>query len=488
MVQKMPMVTEPVQTTLTETPLESIGPLDTKVVQPLPKMSEGCRVPVFMDLQNTFVPAEIVSVREHQGVREFYIHYVNYNRRLDEWVKVDRMDLKELAPPSSSSSSSTSCSNTVPQEIPITSQSRTIPPNSTASTASETPSGSTTTFFLSDDADSLNSDLTQSARLSSLTECLPPTSTAIPPTKARGNGNNHHSGAHSVTKVKNIELIHLGRYFIKPWYFSPYPEEFTACPVVYICEFCLKYCKDVDALKRHRTKCTLIHPPGNEVYRNGSTSFFEVDGRKNKSYAHNLCLLAKLFLDHKTLYYDTDPFMFYILTEFDAQGFHIVGYFSKDKESSEDYNLSCILALPPYQKKGYGHFMIEFSYTLSRLENKIGTPEKPLSDLGLLSYRRYWSEAIMEALLKHKPKDGDTDYPSLSINDLSEMTAIKKEDVLAALQNLNIIRYQQGSYVLSITKDLFDSYQDKRRLRVSTKNLFWTPKLPIKPANQFQNK
>jgi hypothetical protein len=44
-----------------------------------------------------------------------------------------------------------------------------------------------------------------------------------------------------------------------------------------------------------------------------------------------MCLLAKLFLDHKTLYYDTDPFMFYILTEFDAQGFHIVGYFSKVK-------------------------------------------------------------------------------------------------------------------------------------------------------------
>ncbi len=73
----------------------------------------------------------------------------------------------------------------------------------------------------------------------------------------------------------------------------------------------------------------MIHPPGNEIYRNGTISFFEVDGRKNKTYAHNMCLLAKLFLDHKTLYYDTDPFMFYILTEFDAQGFHIVGYFSK---------------------------------------------------------------------------------------------------------------------------------------------------------------
>jgi len=84
-----------------------------------------------------------------------------------------------------------------------------------------------------------------------------------------------------------------------------------------------------EKLNFFKTKCTLIHPPGNEIYRNGTISFFEVDGRKNKTYAHNMCLLAKLFLDHKTLYYDTDPFMFYILTEFDSQGFHIVGYFSK---------------------------------------------------------------------------------------------------------------------------------------------------------------
>lgn len=48
-----------------------------------------------------------------------------------------------------------------------------------------------------------------------------------------------------------------------------------------------------------------------------------------KVYAQNLCLLAKMFLDHKTLYYDTDPFLFYVMTEYDSVGFHIVGYFSK---------------------------------------------------------------------------------------------------------------------------------------------------------------
>lgn len=76
-------------------------------------------------------------------------------------------------------------------------------------------------------------------------------------------------------------------------------------------------------------KCPFKHPPGNEIYRKGSISFFELDGRKNKLYAQNLCLLAKLFLDHKTLYYDTDPFLFYVMTEYDNRGYHIVGYFSK---------------------------------------------------------------------------------------------------------------------------------------------------------------
>jgi hypothetical protein len=41
--------------------------------------------------------------------------------------------------------------------------------------------------------------------------------------------------------------------------------------------------------------------------------------------------MAKLFLDHKTLYYDVTPFVFYIVATNDEHGAHIVGYFSKEK-------------------------------------------------------------------------------------------------------------------------------------------------------------
>ena len=50
---------------------------------------------------------------------------------------------------------------------------------------------------------------------------------------------------------------------------------------------------------------------------NGHTSLLQV-------YCQNLCLLSKLFLDHKTLYYDVDPFLFYVMCERDAAGYHMV--------------------------------------------------------------------------------------------------------------------------------------------------------------------
>lgn len=91
------------------------------------------------------------------------------------------------------------------------------------------------------------------------------------------------------------------------------------------------------------------------------TFTFQVDGNVSKIYCQNLCLLAKLFLDHKTLYYDVEPFLFYVLTRNDEKGCHLVGYFSKEKLSALKYNVSCIMTMPQYQRQGYGRFLIDFS-------------------------------------------------------------------------------------------------------------------------------
>lgn len=151
-----------------------------------------------------------------------------------------------------------------------------------------------------------------------------------------------------------------------------------------------------------------------------------------------MCLLAKLFLDHKTLYYDVNPFLFYVLCEDDNQGnSHIVGYFSKEKTMANDFNLACIMVLPPYQRRGYGKFLISLSYYLSKVvAGKICAPERPLSDMGKVSYKSYWTDVLLEGIMKFKG--------SVSVKELSEETGVKTDDVISTLTSLNLCRYWKG--------------------------------------------
>ncbi|XP_057676479.1 histone acetyltransferase KAT5 isoform X1 [Corythoichthys intestinalis] len=521
---------------------------------------EGCRLPVLrknQEHEDEWPLAEILSVKEVSGRKLYYVHYIDFNKRLDEWVTADRLDMKKLqfpkkeaktptknglpgSRPSSperevrksldlnlQSTTAPSRGKTLPtpkrkvEPVPLVPQVPPAPPVPSLPTSTEASPAAvypaareTNTFKTREDHDQISSLTTngtarrlipsqpgrkrkancgpademikvlQYNKPQSASVFLPPpedsqdSSDGIP-SAPRMTGSLVSDRSHDdiVTRMKNIECIELGRHRLKPWYFSPYPQELTSLPILYLCEFCLKYLKSLKCLQRHLTKCNLRHPPGNEIYRKGTISFFEIDGRKNKNYSQNLCLLAKCFLDHKTLYYDTDPFLFYVMTEYDSKGFHIVGYFSKEKESTEDYNVACILTLPPYQRRGYGKLLIEFSYELSKVEGKTGTPEKPLSDLGLLSYRSYWSQTILEILMDLKPDNGER--PQITINEISEITSVKKEDVISTLQYLNLINYYKGQYILTLSEDIVDGHEramQKRHTRIDPKCLHFTPK------------
>ncbi|XP_076317762.1 histone acetyltransferase KAT8-like isoform X1 [Tachypleus tridentatus] len=380
---------------------------------------------------NTWHPAEIIQIRrsDQDGRKfEYYVHYEGYNRRLDEWVEKDRFDLSHTH-----------------QDL-----------------------DSKHTHIQSDLADQPDRKITRNQkRKHDEINHVQKTYAEMDPTTAALEKEHE-----AITKVKYVDRIQFGKYEIDAWYFSPFPEEYDKQPKLWICEYCLKYMQLEKTYRYHQSECTWRQPPGKEIYRKGTISVWEVDGKDHKLYCQNMCLLAKLFLDHKTLYFDVEPFIFYVLCEVDRHGAHFVGYFSKEKESPDGNNVACILTLPPYQRKGYGKFLIAFSYELSKLESTVGSPEKPLSDLGKLSYRSYWSWVLLEILRDFRG--------TLSIKDLSQMTSITQGDIISTLQSLNLVKYWKGQHVICVTPKLVEEHlrsaQYKRpRLTVDSEYLRWCP-------------
>ncbi|KAK1233168.1 Histone acetyltransferase [Marasmius sp. AFHP31] len=282
-----------------------------------------------------------------------------------------------------------------------------------------------------------------------------------------------------ITRVKNLNRLQIGKHEVETWYFSPYPKEYAQLPVLYICEFCLSFFPSPMMLSRHRQRCTMLHPPGNEIYRHEDLSFFEIDGKRQLTWCRNLSLLSKCFLDHKTLYYDVTPFLYYILVQRDSAGCHIIGYFSKEKESADSYNVACILTLPQHQRHGYGKLLIEFSYELSKKEGKLGSPEKPLSDLGLLGYRAYWSEIIVELLLQ---SEGE-----ISVDEIAQKTSITHGDVMNTCSTLQLFKHYKGQHLIVLNNSVLERHEKvrkKNRRRIHPENLRWKP--PVFTRDQLR--
>jgi len=440
---------------------------------------------------------------------DYYVHYVHHDRRLDEWIQLSRFDLstlKRTETPTAPSSPHSSTTTTTPgvegpgsgkvaiikedgrggeDKDGMTNQSDdTSTPSKgrrssrrdkrksassstgTNSAAKTNPINTSANGTDTIDTSGVGPSTSTAATSTSSSDTRDAAGTMEETTEQTTTNTTKHSNTinvdpslaqlekehEEVTKVKNISKIIMGGHEVEAWYFSPYPDEYTNEETLYVCEFCLKYMKKLKTFKRHVAECKCRTPPGMEIYREGNLSVFEVDGKDARVYCQNLCLLAKLFLDHKTLYYDVEPFYFYIITEVDEYGAHIVGYFSKEKMSAEDYNLACILTFPQYQKCGYGKFIISLSYELSKREKKAGSPEKPLSDLGKISYRSYWTHTLLTLLSEQNGKE------NIGIKDISAMTGIKTEDIISTLQSLNMIKCWKGQHAVFVQQDIIQNY------------------------------
>ncbi|EGT32308.1 CBN-MYS-2 protein [Caenorhabditis brenneri] len=321
----------------------------------------------------------------------YYVHYEVLDRRNDEWIPLERVLVN------------------LPVE-PEMANAIIIPPEAAGEggTGAHTPSGA----------------LTRSQRRN-LEEYNHITKHISDATQARLEKEHEER-----TKIKNIPRIIIGRNSMDSWYYSPFPP-YCWNHELYMCEYCLLYTPHKSRFKSHLLTCKARQPPGNEIYRKNNLSVYEVDGSGQKLFCQCLCLLSKLFMDHKTLYYDVDDFMFYVLCEIDSRGAHIVGYFSREVESAN--NLACIMVFPPFQKKGYGKLMIQLSYEISKREGYVGTPEKPLSDLGKVSYRSFWWWRLMRLFLIHVGHTVSGSY-------LSQESGIAVEDIHSTLKTMRMIR------------------------------------------------
>lgn len=417
--------------------------------------------------------AEIRSCQTRNGEPQFYVHFQDYNKRLDEWIPMARIDqtkppewpktIEKKRPQPPQKTPANARPSTGQKSIKsvgnkkLKTASRDSTPVPAEKIHKKAKSGNVSAEEEDEDKLSGNGDELD------LAESSDPNASASAPVSKEQEIDNLRTGGsmtqniHEVSRVKNFDKIQIGKYQVDAWYFSPWPVELTASENLYICEFCFSFFGSEKQFSRHKAKCTLHHPPGNEIYRDPTVSFFEIDGRRQRVWCRNLCLLSKAFLDHKTLHFDVDPFLFYCMCTRDENGFHLVGYFSKEKESADGYNVACILTLPQYQRAGWGRLLIQFSYELSKREGKNGSPEKPLSDLGLLSYRAYWAETLVDLIMNSSVE--------VTIDELANKTSMTTQDVLHTLQNLNMLKYHKGSHIIYVNEETVKEHEKWKKKR-----------------------
>lgn len=273
---------------------------------------------------------------------EYFVHWESFNKRLDDWVPGSRLVLSRdlewprpkpppgkkkdtgpnkapgKAPRSQSllkkatSNAAVAASSTAPSAAPTPSSYATpepVPPSSLKRKAPPDEEEEEEEEPEDEDADAegeMDVDADGEGETFELNVTgTPPEDTPSQPSgfskeqeieKLRTSGSMTQSIS-EIARVKNLNRLQMGKHEVDAWYFSPYPKEYAHLPILYICEFCLSFFPSQVMLTRHRRRCTLLHPPGNEIYRHEDISFYEIDGKRQLTYCRNLSLLSKCFLD-----------------------------------------------------------------------------------------------------------------------------------------------------------------------------------------------
>ncbi|KAK7197999.1 histone acetyltransferase [Novymonas esmeraldas] len=233
-------------------------------------------------------------------------------------------------------------------------------------------------------------------------------------------------------------FVYLNTYVFAPWYYAPFGllnseydpmlpssagESRPPQPYIrdgFLCPFSLRLYSSYEQMhyETRTYRAGRLRPPGEEIYRDDvrGLSLFKINGSQHVTYCRHLFLVGKSFLENKLAGHDVHSYHFFVLCLHhryfpdyvsDTSAMYFAGFFSWEKHVSE-YNLACIATLPcfaqrtnrqrsaaPPVPRHLGQFMISVSYELAYRRKQIGTPEKPLSDLGAVAYQHWWRRAIV---------------------------------------------------------------------------------------------
>lgn len=265
---------------------------------------------------------------------------------------------------------------------------------------------------------------------------------------------------------RNIERIRLGKYEFNTWFgnstiFFPNEPDTLACKIIrnnirisgskrkleeyastmrpwlkllHICPYCFKYTDNEKEMKEHSNGCPLkFHLMGKVMYCDGEVTVRKVKGSRHRLFCQCLCILAKFFLENKSVFFNLEHYDFYVLYKVLDGISTPMGFFSKELLSWEGNNLSCIMVIPCYQKQHLGTKLIDFSYRLSQFEQVVSGPERPFSSLGKIAYLRYWSGRLCLHFLYGRLST----YRHVTLKFVSQQTGFRMEDILMALNFMN---------------------------------------------------